>query len=95
VHGLQGISTVSEADLGAVNDLVEMLLRRGIKAVFVESSVPAKNIGALIEGCAARGHRVGIGGELFSDAMGPPGTPEGHYVGMIEYNVNAIVEALK
>lgn len=95
VHGLQGISTLSEADLGAVNELIEMLVQRGIKAVFVESSVPAKNIQALVEGCAARGHRVRIGGELFSDAMGPPGTPEDNYVGMVGYNVRTIAEALK
>jgi manganese/zinc/iron transport system substrate-binding protein len=95
VRGLQGISTLSEADLGAVNELIEMLVERGIKAVFVESSVPAKNIQALIEGCAARGHPVRVGGELFSDALGPPGTPEDNYVGMVAYNVRTIAEALK
>lgn len=95
VRGLQGISTISEADLGAVNDLIEMLADREIQAVFVESSVPAKNVRALIEGCAARGHEVKIGGELFSDAMGPPGSTAGTYVGMVESNVNTIVEALK
>jgi len=95
VYGLQGMSTTAEADLGGVNELVDMLARRGIKAVFVESSVPAKNIRALIEGCAARGHPVGIGGELFSDALGPPGTPEETYIGMVRYNVKTIVDALK
>jgi manganese/zinc/iron transport system substrate-binding protein len=38
---------------------------------------------------------VVVGGELFSDAMGPPGTPECTYVGMVEHNLNTIVEALK
>lgn len=95
VYGLQGISTVAEADLGGVNEIIDVLVTRRIKAVFVESSVPIKNIRALVEGCAARGHRVVIGGELYSDAMGPEGTHEGTYIGMVEHNLNTIVEALK
>lgn len=95
VYGLQGISTVAEADLGGVNEIVDVLITRRIKAVFVESSVPIKNIRALVEGCAARGHRVAIGGELYSDAMGPEGTNEGTYLGMVEHNLYTIVEALK
>ena len=42
----------------------------------------------------ARGFDVRIGGELFSDAMGDPGTPEGTYVGMIRHNIDAIVDGL-
>jgi len=95
VHGLQGLSTIAEADLGGVNQIIDLLVARRVKAVFVESSVPIKNIRALVEGCAARGHNVAIGGELFSDAMGPEGTREGTYLGMIEHNLNTIVEALK
>jgi manganese/zinc/iron transport system substrate-binding protein len=36
-----------------------------------------------------------VGGELYSDAMGPEGTPEATYLGMFHYNVKTIVEALK
>ena len=95
VHGLQGISTADEADLGALNDLVRLLVGRRIKAVFIESSVPRKSITSLIEGCDAAGHKVVIGGELYSDAMGPRGTPEGTYMGMVQYNVDEVVNALK
>ena len=63
--------------------------------MFVESSVPEKNIKALVEGCASRGHTVVIGGELFSDAMGPEGSPGGTYIGMVRQNVETIVNALK
>jgi len=94
VHAIQGISTESEAALKDINALVDLLVTRKVPAVFVESSVPRKNIEALIEGCAARGHTVRIGGELFSDAMGAKGTPEGTYPGMVEHNVRTIVEAL-
>jgi manganese/zinc/iron transport system substrate-binding protein len=95
VKGIQGISTESEAGVKEVNAIVELLVRRQIKAVFVESSVSDKNVKALLEGCAAKGHTVIIGGELFSDAMGKDGTPEGTYAGMVRHNVDTIVKALK
>ena len=94
VVGIQGISTESEAGLARISTLVDMLVERDIGAVFVESSVSDRNIRALIEGAAARGHEVAIGGELFSDAMGQPGTYEGTYLGMIDHNVTVISDAL-
>lgn len=94
VLGIQGISTESEAGLKRVADLVDTLVERDIRAVFVESSVSDRNIRALIEGAAARGHDVAIGGELFSDAMGEPGTYLGTYVGMIDHNATTIAGAL-
>ena len=94
VMGIQGISTESEAGLNRIGELVDMLVERDIRAVFVESSVSDRNVRALIEGAAARGHEVVIGGELFSDAMGNPGTYEGTYFGMIDHNATTISAAL-
>jgi manganese/zinc/iron transport system substrate-binding protein len=94
VMGIQGISTESEAGLKDINRIVDLLARRKIPAVFVETSVSDKNVKALIEGAAARGHAVKIGGELFSDAMGKAGTYEGTYIGMIDHNVTTIARAL-
>lgn len=94
VLGIQGISTDSETSLDTVRSLVTLLADRKIPAVFVESSVPRKSIEALIEGSKAKGHTLAIGGELFSDAMGPEGTPEGTYLGMVRHNVVTIVKAL-
>ncbi len=94
VIGIQGISTESEAGLNRIAELVDMLVTRDIKAVFVETSVSDRNIRALIEGAAAQGHDVVIGGELFSDAMGADGTYEGTYVGMIDHNATVISRAL-
>ncbi|MEL7211430.1 MAG: zinc ABC transporter substrate-binding protein [Pseudomonadota bacterium] len=94
VMGIQGISTESEAGLQRISELVDMLVERDIRAVFVESSVSDRNIRALIEGAAAAGHTVEIGGELFSDAMGEAGTYEGTYQGMIDHNVTVISRAL-
>jgi manganese/zinc/iron transport system substrate-binding protein len=94
VLGIQGISTESEAGLRRISELVDLIVERGIGAVFVETSVSDRNIRALVEGAAAQGHTVAIGGELYSDAMGPEGSYEGTYVGMIDHNVSTIARAL-
>ena len=94
VLGIQGISTESEAGLKQIEAFVTTLVERRIKAVFVESSVADRNVKALIEGAAARGRTVEIGGELYSDAMGQTGTYEGTYIGMIDHNVSTIARAL-
>jgi manganese/zinc/iron transport system substrate-binding protein len=95
VMGLQGISTVSEAGTQDVQKLAELIAEKKIPAIFVESSVPKKNIEALQAAVKSRGYEVKIGGELFSDAMGDEGTVEGTYIGMVEHNVNTIVNSLK
>jgi manganese/zinc/iron transport system substrate-binding protein len=94
VVGIQGLSTESEAGLKDINRIVDLLVAQQIPAVFVETSVSDKNVKALIEGAAAKGHAVKIGGELFSDAMGKAGTYEGTYIGMIDHNVTTIARAL-
>ena len=94
VIGIQGISTESEAGVRDIERLVDVLVDRNIKAVFVESTVSDRNVRALINGARARGHTVTIGGELFSDAMGDAGTYEGTYIGMIDHNVTTIARAL-
>jgi len=95
VLGLQGISTASDYGLKDIQDKVNLIVSRKVKAVFVESSVPRRSIEAVVAGAKARGHEVKIGGTLFSDAMGAAGTPEGTYEGMVRFNVDTIVRALK
>ncbi|MGQ9904129.1 MAG: metal ABC transporter solute-binding protein, Zn/Mn family [Anaerolineae bacterium] len=95
VRGLQGISTAAEAGLADVQALARFIVERQIKAIFIESSVPREAIEAVQAAVRARGWEVSIGGELFSDAMGADGTPEGTYIGMVRHNVDTIVHALK
>lgn len=99
VRGIQGISTETEAGIQAINAAVGFIIRRKIPAVFVESSVSPKTIQRVQADCAARGFDVKIGGELYSDAMGQPGEHPGYevhaYEGMIRYNVDTLVKALK
>jgi manganese/zinc/iron transport system substrate-binding protein len=95
VLGVQGISTESEAGLQRINGLVNLLVEKNVKAVFIESSVSSDNIEALVEGARAQGHEVKIGDqELFSDAMGEPGTYEGTYIGMLDHNITVVARGL-
>lgn len=94
VKSAQGISTESEAGVNDVNSLVELIVARKVQAIFVESSVNQKNMLAIIEGAKERGQDVTVGGELYSDAMGPTGTYEGTYIGMMDHNVTTITHAL-
>ena len=94
VRGLQGISTTTEAGIADVQELATFIADRRIPAIFVETSVSSRNLEAVKAAVKARGFDVQIGGELFSDAMGDAGTPEGTYIGMMRYNINLIVKAL-
>ncbi len=94
VRGLQGISTASEAGTADVQALADFIVERGIPAIFVESSVPTRTIEAVQAAVRARGAEVQIGGQLFSDAMGSAGTPEGNYLGMVRHNIDTLVKAL-
>lgn len=95
VVGIQGISTVSDFGLRDISEITDLIIRNGVKAIFVETSVSDRAIKAVVTGCRGKGHDVVIGGNLYSDAMGPFGTFEGTYVGMVKKNVDTIVEALK
>lgn len=94
VMGVQGISTESEAGVKDVENLVAVIVREKVPAVFVESSVSPRTIEAVVAGARARGHEVKVGGSLFSDALGAPGTYEGTYLGMMDHNVTTIARAL-
>lgn len=95
VRGVQGISTEAEASVKDIQDLVRFITDRKVKAVFVETSVNPRNMEALLEGSRARQHTLKIGGELYSDALGPPGSSGETYEKMIRYNVDTIVQSLR
>ncbi|RNI28411.1 manganese transporter [Rufibacter immobilis] len=95
VQGLQGISTVSEFGLQDVSSLVNFIVSRRVKAVFVESSVSQKAIEAVLEGCRQKGHDIKLGGTLYSDALGDAQSGADTYAGMVKANVTKIVTALR
>ncbi|OAK75796.1 manganese transporter [Lederbergia galactosidilytica] len=95
VVGLQGLSTEDEIGISDIDDTIEIIMEHNVPSVFVESSVNQNSINAVIEGAKKKGLEINLGGELYSDAMGNEGTEEGTYIGMYQYNVNTIFEALQ
>jgi manganese/zinc/iron transport system substrate-binding protein len=94
VRGLLGVSTAAEAGTSDVQKLADFIVEREIPAIFVETSVPPRYVQALQEAVSARGFTVEIGGSLYSDSLGDPGSPAGTYTGTVRANVDAIVTAL-
>lgn len=95
VVGLQGLSTATEAGVQDVQKLAKLIIDKEVKAIFIESSVPKRTIEALQQAVRSKGYDVQIGGTLYSDALGSPGTEEGTYMGMFKFNVKTIIKALK
>ncbi|MEX0940496.1 MAG: zinc ABC transporter substrate-binding protein [Candidatus Babeliales bacterium] len=94
VIGLQGINTDSEVSTKDIQNLVEYIVDHKIPAIFVESSIPQRNIQAVQKAVRARGWQVEIGPELFSDALGDYSSAAGTYIGMIRHNIDALVSVL-
>ena len=95
VKGLQGISTEAEAGTADVSTLATFIADNKIKAIFVESSVPRKNVEALQAAVSAKGFDTVIGGELYSDSLGDATTGHDTYITTCKANVDTIIDALK
>lgn len=95
VIGLQGISTVAEYGIRDVTNLVDLIISRKIKAVFVETSISSRSVEAVIAGCEKQGYAVKEGGTLYSDALGGKDSGADTYVTMVKSNVSTIKNALQ
>jgi manganese/zinc/iron transport system substrate-binding protein len=95
VEAIQGISTVTEATTADVERVARVIAERQVSAVFLESSVPPQTIEAVLASARRQGQEAVVGAELFADAAGEEGTPEGTYAGMIRHNVNSLVGGLR
>ena len=95
VRGLQGLNTETEVGVADVRELAAFIIEHRIPAMFVETSTPPQGIKAVQAAVRAKGFEVEIGGGLFADAMGTPGTPEGTYIGLMRHNIDTIVNALR
>lgn len=94
VIGLQGLSTEDEIGVSDINETIDLIETYNVPAIFIESTINPNSIQAVLEGAQNRGIDVILGGELYSDAMGEPGTEEGTYIGMYRHNVETIYDAL-
>ena len=95
VRGLMGINTENEVGIADVRELAKFIIKRKISTMFVETSAAPQGIQAVQAAVKANGYNVKIGGGLFADAMGTPGTTEGTYIGMMRYNIDTITNSLQ
>ena len=95
VKALQGVSTLSEYGLKDITELINFLVEKKINTVYLETSISPKATQTIIKSCQIKGHRLIVGGQLYSDALGDDGTPESTYKGVFLHNVNAIYNGLK
>ena len=94
VRGLQGLSTAAEAGTADVQQLAAFVAQRRIPALFLETSVSSRGMEAVLAAVRAQGHEVDLGGTLYGDALGSPGTAAATYAGMMRSNIDTITEAL-
>lgn len=94
VRGLQGLSTATEAGTGDVQALADFVALKKVPALFLESSVSSRGMEAVLSAVRSRGVEVVVGGTLYGDALGAPGTDAGTYAGMVRSNIDTIVEGL-
>jgi len=95
VAAIQGLSTATEATTADIERIAALIADRGVKAVFIESSVPSQTVDAVLASARTKGQDAVVGGELFSDAAGRDGSPEGTWAGMFESNLDLLVEGLR
>ena len=77
-----------------MRDLADFIAANRIPAIFIETSVPVRNIEALQAAVRDRGFDVAIGGQLYSDSLGDPAGPTGTFSGTVRHNIDTIVQAL-
>ena len=89
---IPSMDTSAELSGRQLTDLVTRIKATGTKAIFTESSLPPKTAEAIAR---QAGVEV-IGGKdaLYGDSLGPPGTPQGTYLGAERHNTEVIVSAL-
>ncbi|MDA7951094.1 MAG: metal ABC transporter substrate-binding protein [Pirellulaceae bacterium] len=89
-----GWSTGDEIGAGMSNakrkEVIDSIKAYNVKAIFMETSVNPKTMQEL-----ATEAGVKVGGSLYSDSMGAPGSAGESYIGMMRENVIKIVTSLK
>lgn len=95
----QGVSTDSEVANKDIQDTVDFIVEKQIKAIFVETTTDPARMEKLKEAALARGFTVkvvqGEGNELFSDSLAPEGEKGDNFIDMFTHNVDLIVKNLK
>lgn len=90
VHAIAGLSTDAEPDPKHLAELVKLVRRLGVKAVFAEGSASPRLAQALAAEAGAK-----LGGTLHADGLAPAGSGAETYTALMRHNISAIVAALR
>lgn len=94
MFSIQGLSTEDEAGVGDIQEVVDFVMDNDIPVIYIESSLPPDTVEAVVEAVENAGGELRVGvRELYSDAMGEPGTFGGTYVGMLGENVYTVLQS--
>jgi manganese/zinc/iron transport system substrate-binding protein len=94
IKSVQGMNTMIESGLNDNKSLIDFIILNNVSAVFIETSVSSKSLKSIQEACRSRKHSIKLGTALCSDALGDPKSKEGSYFGMLESNVDKIINGL-
>jgi manganese/zinc/iron transport system substrate-binding protein len=94
VAAVQGVSTEAEASTADIQALTRVIIENNVPAIFVETTISPRTIEAVQAAVQAQGKTVELGGQLYSDAMGEPGSDADTYIKMMRHNIDTIVKAL-
>jgi zinc/manganese transport system substrate-binding protein len=86
---VQGLSTEDEPSNKKVSQIIEVIKKDGVKAVFFGSMENPKVTKELMRESGAK-----VGGTLYADGLTARGEAS-TYEGMIRHNITTIVDALK
>lgn len=89
---IPSFDTQAELSSSQLSALVAAIRAQGVKAIFAESSLPAKTAQTVAKDAGVR--IVAGDNALYADSLGPPGSPGDTYVAMVRHNTKQIVENL-
>ena len=85
-----GLSDDEEPTMGQLNDLINMVKKEKIQAVFLETTGNIKNIETI-----AKNSQIKIGGKLYGDSLGEKGGGADTTIEMWKSNMKTIIQGLK
>jgi zinc/manganese transport system substrate-binding protein len=87
---IPGGSTLAEPSASEIADLAALVRADGVRAVFSETIVPPRILEALAREAGANVAVI----ELYTDSLGPPGSPAATYAGMIVEDARRVADGL-
>jgi zinc/manganese transport system substrate-binding protein len=84
------VSEDAEPSARDIARLIQQIKKEKITAIFIENISSGRLMDRIAKETGAK-----IGGELYSDALSPPGGPAATYIDMMRHNTRAITDALR